>query len=271
MEIICCRQKPPKVYSMWWCYRSWSITFFGFLVRIGGGHITESHSSRQGPTSPSPRPGSGQGQRLVKVIAKRVVKVIAECLVKVITECLVKVIAKHLVKNIRPMPCQEQFYFRFALRPNVVYTLVRGTRLRENENPAKMRGGKTMSTANQRKRHRRKTYGTIDYQAEQEALAVSTSFKPRTIDFGKRLRYFYTMDGERFPTGQKHRRQAVAGTVVEHAVKVRHKHHTKAVDLATIAVHKRVAGGAEQYRLLAARRAQRLCAYQVGLVQPIGG
>jgi len=126
-----------------------------------------------------------------------------------------------------------------------------------------------MSTSNQRKRHRRKTYGTIDYMAEHEALAVSASFKPHTIDFGKRLRYFYTMDGERFPTGQKHRRQAVAGTIVPHAVKVRHKRQSKARDLLSENVHKRIENPS-LYKQLDERRVQHLCEYKVGLVRPQG-
>ena len=46
----------------------------------------------------------------------------------------------------------------------------------------------------------------FDLQAIQEGDAIRKSFKPRTIDIGKRLKCKYYSDGVPQLTGQRHRR-----------------------------------------------------------------
>ena len=45
----------------------------------------------------------------------------------------------------------------------------------------------------------------FEQQAEREGGQISKSFKNRSPDFGLRLKRQYKVDGDMFPTGQKHR------------------------------------------------------------------
>ena len=131
-----------------------------------------------------------------------------------------------------------------------------------------------MSKASREKRSAKARTGSldklqpIDYQAAVEGQAIDRAFRSRTIDFGIRLNYKYWCDGYCFFTGKKHRRQAVGGTVVDHALKVRKQHKSKHIDLLSANVHRRVTTGKVAYQTEIARRVLHLIEYRVGIVRP---
>jgi hypothetical protein len=45
----------------------------------------------------------------------------------------------------------------------------------------------------------------FDLEAEKEANAMKKAFKPKTKDFGHRLKSYYYCDGYKFNTGERHR------------------------------------------------------------------
>ena len=131
-----------------------------------------------------------------------------------------------------------------------------------------------MSKASREKRSAKARTGSldklqpIDVVAEREGEAITNSFSSHTIDFGIRLNRFYVTDGEKFPTGKKHRHQAVGRTVVDHALKVRKQHKSKHIDLLSANVHRRVTTGKVAYQTEIARRVLHLIEYRVGIVRP---
>ena len=121
-----------------------------------------------------------------------------------------------------------------------------------------------MSTSNQRKARRRKTYSPIDYVAEQEGEAIVASFSSHTIDFGKRMNIYYWVGNEKFLTGKKHRRQAIGMSECPKAPKVRHKViGSKQINLRAIAIDKRLKNP-QLYRTLDTRRVIHLVEYKTG-------
>jgi len=101
-----------------------------------------------------------------------------------------------------------------------------------------LRGAINMS-ANSRKRDRRKNNHPIDWRAEQEGKAIDRRWELGVVHV-PRIKHTYTVDGVKFVTGSKHRPGGGFDRYNGKAVKVRHTHKSKHVDLRSKNVHKRI-------------------------------